>query len=370
LVQSFNATKAMATSTTTPRISQLAERLEAHIKSKGLRPGDRFLTTAEASKLLGVSSSTVNRALQLLERRRVIVRQQRRGAFVAHQVESDAEPMLHRVHFLVHQKYLRAEGVGQDEVLLGLEHELPGVPVQISFLPVGGEAAFVTELVKESVKAKRTDGFVLVRASYETQRLLSQRQIPTVVYGTVYPAIDRLASLSANMRAVGAELTKYLLDRGHKRLVHFNRQTAYCGDLMTIEGITSTLQAAGFGFDSLHVRFLPHEDEVYAVDTERYFDKPNPPTGFICRTVRMADAVAGVATMRGLVVGRDIDITVCDCYLKPGMQPHYVYAKPLLSSEDQGRRLAQLLIGQTVAGGRKIEDEIMPVTLEFPVRQE
>lgn len=362
----------MATgSPTTPRISQLADRLVDDIQSRDLRPGDRFLTTAEASRLLGVGSSVANRALQLLERRRVIIRQQKSGAFIAGRFAPEEAPALHRVHFLVHQKYLRAEGVGQDEVLLGIEHELPGVPVQISFLPVGGEAAFVKELVDESAGAKRTDGFVLVRASYETQRLLSQRQMPTAVYGTLYASIDRLASLTADMRAVGTELTNYLLNRGHKRIAHFSRQIVYGGDRLTIEGIASALATAGLGFDALSLRFLPDSEEVYLAEAEAQLDSADQPTGFICRTVRMADAINEMASKRGLTVAKDTDIVVCDYYLKPGSRPRYVHAKPLISSEEQGRHLARLLISQVRlncedADGGRVDHEVMPITLEMP----
>ena len=65
-----------------PRVANLADQLLADIEERNLRPGDRYLTTAEASKLLGVANSSANRALQVLEKRRRIVRQQRRGAFV------------------------------------------------------------------------------------------------------------------------------------------------------------------------------------------------------------------------------------------------------------------------------------------------
>jgi GntR family transcriptional regulator, arabinose operon transcriptional repressor len=357
----------MATSsTTTPRISQLADRLLEDINSRELMPGDRFLTTVEASKLLGVGSSTANRALQILERRRVIVRQQRSGAFIAGRPIAEPQPMLQRVHFLVHQKYLRMEGVGQDEVLLGIEHELPGVPVQISFLPVGGEEAFVTELVEESVRAKRVDGFVLVRASYETQRLLSQRRLPSVVYGTLYASIERLASLTADMRQLGFELTNYLLGRGHGKIAHFSRQVAYGGDQLTIQGIAAALSAAGKGFESLDVRFMPDAEEVYVAETERLLDQVDRPTGFVCRTVPMADAVRDVVESRGLVVGEDVDITVCDYYLKPGSRARYVYSNPLISSEEQGRHLARLLIAQAQNGGDEVGHEIMPIRLEAP----
>ena len=355
--------------TTTPRIAQLAEQLVDDIQSRGLQPGARFLTTAEASKLLGVGSSVANRALQLLERRRIIVRQQRSGAFIAGLPLVEESPVLHRVHFLVHQKYLRAEGVGQDEVLLGIERELPGVPVQISFLPLGSEAAYVEELINDSVNAKRVDGFVLVRAPYEVQRLLSQRKIPSVVYGIIYASITGLASLTSDMLAIGRELTKFLLNRGHKRISHFSRQIAYCGDQLTIDGITSALHDAGKGFDSLKLRFLPDSDDVYLAEAEKLFAEPNHPTGFICRTVRMADAIHDVAKARGLLVGTDVDITICEYYLNPGNRPRYVHGKALISSEERGRHMARLLISQANGLGDRPMHEVMPIKVEIPLSE-
>lgn len=351
----------------TPRIARLANQLSDHIQSHALQPGDRFLTTAEASKLLGVGSSTANRALQLLERRRLIVRQQRTGAVIAARPLTVEAPMLDRVHFLVHQKYLRAEGVGQDDLLLGIERELPGVNVQISFLPQGNETVFVRDLVDESLNANRADGFVLVRASYETQRLLSDLKIPTVVYGTLYPSITRLASLTEDMHAVGRELAKYLLSRGHQRLAHFGRQIAYRGDHWTIEGIAEALQAAGRGFDSLSLQLLPEADEVYVAEAERALD--TGVTGFICRTVRMAEAVKAAVDARQFGVAQDVEIAVCNVYRKAGSRPRFVYAKSVINSEEQGRHLARLLIGQ-MKGDESAKVEIMPIEIEFPMVSE
>ena len=49
-----------------PRILELADRLTADIHERLLKPGDAYLTTAEAARLLGISTTTANRAMQLL----------------------------------------------------------------------------------------------------------------------------------------------------------------------------------------------------------------------------------------------------------------------------------------------------------------
>ncbi len=250
-------------------------------------------------------------------------------------------------------------------MLLGIEHELPGVPVQISFLPSFNEAGYVAELIDESLHAKRTDGFVLVRASYETQRLLADRQIPAVVHGTVYPSIDRLASLTSDMESVGKVLANYLLERGHTTFAYLNRQLTYGGDQQTMDGIRASLHAAEIGLDALTLRFLPAFDEVYVAEADRLLSQKLHPTGFICRTVRMAEAVQKAGELKGLVFGKDFDIGVCDYYLKPGQKPRYAWARSQFSSEEQGRHLARLLVGQ-VQDAQSIGHEIIPVQLELP----
>jgi DNA-binding LacI/PurR family transcriptional regulator/DNA-binding transcriptional regulator YhcF (GntR family) len=362
----------MSTTSVQPRIAEMADRLVADIDERRLQPGDRYLTTAEASKMLGVGNAIANRALQLLERRGIINRQQRRGAFIAVPPNGDHGRLLQRVHFLVHQKYLRAEGVGQDEVLLGIEHELPGVAVQISFLPVAREASFVQDLIDESLHAKRTDGFVLVRSSYETQRIVQDRRVPAVVYGTVYPSIDRIPTVTADMYRVGVLLAEYLLQRGHESIAYFNRQLVYVGDQQTMSGITSTLRAAGKGLGALTSRFLPTADEVCLAETASLLNSESPPTGFICRTVRMADAVREAVRRQAQGQGgkaiKDVDVCVCDYYLKPGEAVRYPWARPSMGSEAQGRHLARLLLNQVEnRGAGAVVHECLPVELVLPL---
>ena len=67
----------------TPHIVALARRLEEDIRQRGLKPGDAYLDLKKSARMLGVSSSTANRALQLLTQRGALTRVQRLGTFVS-----------------------------------------------------------------------------------------------------------------------------------------------------------------------------------------------------------------------------------------------------------------------------------------------
>ncbi|MCA9229976.1 MAG: substrate-binding domain-containing protein [Planctomycetales bacterium] len=354
--------------TKTPVIIDLAERLISDIEARNLQSGDRYLTTAAASKMLGVGNGVANRALQLLERRQIITRQQRRGAFIANLPGDYPKPPLRRVHFLVHQNYLASEGVGNDMVLLGIQEELPGVHVQISFLPKESAEGFVADLIDQSLTAKARDGFILVRAPYEVHQLVSNSGVPAIVYGDCYPGITRLSRFNRDMAAVGTVCADYLLSKGHNRIAFLCRQCSLPGDHDTMDAIRRRLGQEKMYADSITERFLPAATNVYEAEVIRLLKSSSPPSGFICRTQRMADAVSAVAKKLKLKVGRDIDLIVCDYYLPSGGRSQYVYPRAACTLEEQGQHLARML--SSLARGAVVQDRIIPVELDTSATKE
>ncbi|QDU56028.1 GntR family transcriptional regulator [Aeoliella mucimassa] len=351
----------------TPQIADLAELLIEDIKSRQLQPGDRYFSTAEASEFLTVSTSAANRALQLLARRQIISRQQRRGAFILTTPDTTEHLLLHRVHFLVHPLYLRTEGVGNDHILLGMQSELPGVHVQISFLPQGDEVGLVQQLISQALGADTTDGFVLVRASCETQRLVSGSGLPAVVHGSVYPGIRGLARLDRDMWDTGKILTNWLLEQGHKRFAYFVRQIIYPGDHSTLDAISAELAGEGFTTDRLTMRGLPSDIHASIAEIKTVLDTPDPPTAIICRTRRMAEAVDEAIKQLGLERGK-FDITFCDYFARDKEEERYAFAKPVASDEEIGHHLAKLLLAQTQNSIEEPECVEVPVVLQVPGR--
>lgn len=318
--------------------------------------------------MLGVSNGAANRALQLLERRQIITRQQRRGAYIANLPQGDDVSSLRRVHFLVHQNYLVSEGVGNDLVLLGIQQELPGVHVQISFLPKENPEGFVADLIDQSLTAKAKDGFILVRAPYEVHDLLCNSGVPAVVYGGVYPGITTLTRIDRDMSDVGFLTADFLVNRGHKCIAFLARQQALPGDHDTMDAVRQRISKEGFYADAMIERFLPAAPTAIEFEVRRLFNSQPDLKGFLCRSKKMADAVAAVCGTLGQVIYRDVDIAVCDYYLLSGHRPQYVFPRPVHSAEEQGRRMARALSRQS--RGEVVPDEIIPVKMDLTAVQQ
>ena len=108
------------------RVHHLAHRLEQDIQRRGLRTGEEYLTAEAAGDLLGVSRMTANRAMNVLARRKVLMRYRSRGSFVGPAVTSSPRSQTYSVHhlmFMDDNPYLQTPAtkmlVGLHEALLG-----------------------------------------------------------------------------------------------------------------------------------------------------------------------------------------------------------------------------------------------------------
>jgi DNA-binding LacI/PurR family transcriptional regulator len=262
----------------------------------------------------------------------------------------------------VHQNYLATEGVGSDLVLLGMQEELPGVPVQFSFLPEDNAHTHVQSLVDRAMTGKSKDGFVLVRAPYEVQQLIANLGVPCVVYGGLYPGIQGLCRIDRDMAGIGTIATDYLLKRGHQRIAFLSRQLALPGDHDTMDAIRERLSSQKLLANAVVERFLPASDAACIAEVERLLDMQNPPTGFICRAKRKADATVAAFRKRKLRLHDGVDIVLCDYHLGAGQSPEYVYPRPLYSLEEQGRHIARMLAER--ARGDDCQSEVIPVAMD------
>ena len=111
------ASPAVAAFQERPHLKQLqpaVAKAEFDIRRRDLYAGDAYLTTAQTARMLGVSTTIANRALQFLARNGRLDRKQRRGTFVAEPSLGAGEPAIARVHLVVHQRYMKTEGLLAD----------------------------------------------------------------------------------------------------------------------------------------------------------------------------------------------------------------------------------------------------------------
>ncbi len=352
------------TRTQAPKIVLLADRISDDIRRRRLKPGDAYLTTAETARLLGVSTTAANRAMQLLVQRQVLDRRQRKGTTVAAVSAPTRTATLRRVHLLVHQLYLQTEGLLADGRVIGIQSALPAADIQFSFLPDGGEVAHAERLIQQALASRMPEGFVAARASLALQRTLAASGLPVVLAGTAYPCVAGLPWIDRDHRNIGRLLAEHLLERGAGWVAVFMRERMLAGDHLVFDAVRDTVAAAGLPADALALRCLPADAAAVGAEVDLLLEARRSRGAILCRNVPQADAVTAAVARRGR--GPAPVIAVCDVFLPPGGRCAYPYARPVLGADQWGARIGRMLARQVRGEVLQPNHETVPVELALP----
>jgi DNA-binding LacI/PurR family transcriptional regulator/DNA-binding transcriptional regulator YhcF (GntR family) len=350
-----------------PTIIEVADRILADIHRRGLRPGDAYLGTAETAQWLHVGGSTVNRALQLLAQRGVVRRRQRQGTVIANLQADSAAGALRRVHIIVPEDQLRLEGLWVDGVLLGLQGSLPGVELQFNFRPLLDESEYVQALIRDVLRSQQTAGFVLIRSTVVTQRLVAASGLPAVISGTPQPSIRTLPSVDRDQRQIGILLAEHLLKQRCRRFAIFMRERLTAGDHAMLDGALATLAVAGVGLDALALRCLPTDAAaIQAAASEllsgNSLGRKRGRCGVLCRSEPLACGVDQAAAELELSARQRPAIVVADVAHRQSDDARYPCIEPTIAPSDWGAALGQALAA--TASGRRLD----PLHRTIPVR--
>ncbi len=349
----------MSGKTPSSNIVELASRIRADIKNRALKPGDQYLNSADAARQFQVSTHAANRALQLLAKRRVVTRKQRLGTVVTLEENNIPDGItIDRIHLLVREDYFKSEGVLADGVIMGIQGEMPRVGIQFNFLPFNEERPYVEDLVGQVLKAEGQEGFVLVRASLMTQRIVAQSGCPAVVHGTPYPSIEPLCSIDRDHVLEAELLVDYLCrQQGAKRIVLMMRERLHAGDHIFLDAIHQQISKAGLGPDGLVLRCLPQDIDLVEVEMNRIMDmSPDVPTGVICATEFLAQVAKEELDKRDGQAAKH-HVALMAFYRRPGhSDPRVPHLHAKVTPEQIGANIANLLMRQIMSSQLSIHE--------------
>lgn len=360
-----------------PRIVELADIIVDDISKRQLQPGDPYQGTAETAEMLGVSTTLANRALQVLVKRRILHRRQRKGTFIQSLTGAVQDSALTKVHLLVQEDYLRTEGLLADGVVVGMHGELPSAQVQFNFLPGDSEAQYISELIATALRSGEQEAFVLVRASLHAQRLVAGSGMPTVVHGSLHPSVPFMPWIDRDHRQAGRLIVEHMLAKGMQKILMVMRDRLLTGDHLMLDSVQERMAEAGMPLSALTIRGLPADHEAVKASATSLLEplaKAGVPVGVICRSEPLAKGVVSVAEELGLTAGKQYEVVVSDVYRKTASAqsgangPGWTSMKSQLSPEQIGAHIGRMLVAQAAGEVPSPNFELIGVELEEPRR--
>jgi DNA-binding LacI/PurR family transcriptional regulator len=299
----------MNTSDTGPsKAHWLAKRLEEDIRTRALRVGEPYLTTAQAGRQLGISKAMAYRAMKILVARQVLVSHPGRGTFVGPEASGRPIKRAKCIRIFSMQDLLLSSEQSTYGWLAGLVATLPGYSIQFDFLQPPDAETQSGQLLDQGLADGSLSAVIMLGCPRAVQEQVLSRGVSAVVLGTDYSSTRQLPSVDADQFEIGRLAAEYLLSHGHRRIALLMREMWFPGDQRMYEGVGRALDDAGLGHDSLMLRNLSVDADVLAADLRRLFQADDRPTGCVCRMPLFAQSAVRVAETVGLAVPDEIEV--------------------------------------------------------------
>ncbi len=344
------------------KVIEEANKIERHIRARGLKPGDRYMTTAEVGEMMSMSLVTAQRAMGLLAKRNILERRRRAGTFIGKGLEAEQESL--NIHF-----FLPEESHTDDkrqanywEQIGGIRSVLGQISAHFHFVP-NQNINYVQGIVQKTSDANLMNGAILILPSREMRAYFDQSGIPTIVEGGIEADLNNLCWMQWDQIQVGRLLAGWLLERNHRHIATIMRDTWSIGEHLLHDGINEAFSEAYLPSNSMRMRSAPSAKSALMEMARDLFRKKNPPTGFICRNEFQADCVAEAAREAGFE--EQTDITHCNAP-SASEKNRYTCAMPEISTFEFGKIAGEMLHSLITGSPLASRGRLIPVRLQTP----
>jgi DNA-binding LacI/PurR family transcriptional regulator len=153
---------------------------------------------------------------------------------------------------------------------------------------------------------------VLVETTSAQHEWLTHFGIPCVVIDPITSPPDGVASVAASNEKGGYDVTRHLLDLGHRRIAHIGGSAPKLCALARLAGFRSAMADAGVDVPPDYVLDGNFHAQEATTAMERLLSLPEPPTAVFAASDLMAIGAGQAIRGRGLEVGRDISVVGFD----------------------------------------------------------
>lgn len=307
----------------------------------------------ELSKILGLSQTTVSRALNDYPEVREATRTRVKEAALAHNYNPNT----------------RAKGLATGRSMaighvipVSTQHEMVN-PVFADFIAGAGEVysrsgydillSVVADVDEENAyrkfRSSRSVDGVIVHGPYADDpriELLKALDIPFVVHGRAGENEERYNWVDVNNRHSFLRATEFLLDLGHRKIALLNGLESMDFARRRREGYEAALTARNIAVDPTLMISGEMTEELGFRNTKRMLAQSSPPTAFLVSSMSMAIGARRAISDAGKTLGRDVSVVIHDddlSYLKNGTDiPIFTAARS--SVREAGRLCAEMLM--------------------------
>ena len=294
-----------------PKYVQISEHFKELIQSGDIVLGDKLLSESEIVEKFKVSRHTARQALMQLEKDGFIYKEQGRGAFCCYKQRKDGNKNIAVLTTYI-SNYIFPP------IISGIEEVLSAAGYTLSLFNTNNEKQKEGEYLNKILNGD-IDGLIveptmsaLENTNLSLYKELENRKLPFIMINAKYDEINPSYVIMDDVEG-GFELTKYLIQMGHKDIAGIFK----CDDLQGVnrqEGYAKALSEFGIEFKGEYIgRYVTGEEEFLPYEfTRNLLRRSNKPTAIVCYNDQIAFYVMQAIKDAGLKVPEDISIVGYD----------------------------------------------------------
>lgn len=249
----------------------LSEWIRKRIRSGEFKDGDKLLSENELARRFGISRQTVRQAVGTLVNEGLLTRRQGSGTYVSYRREA---PRGRSRNIGVVTTYL--DSYVFPDIIHGMEQVLSAAGYQmqlgITYNRVQNEGNVLASMLESPV-----DGLIVepTKSAFPNPNLrlyeqIVRNKIPVIFFNGSYTSLN-LPYVSADDYAAGRMATRFLTDRGHRRLFGIFKSDDIQGHFR-FSGFINSIQEAGLVYDDGDVLWYVTEDlkQLFSPGNDRY----------------------------------------------------------------------------------------------------
>ncbi len=334
--------------------------------AKPSRRGRGAITIEDVARAAGVSAMTVSRVVNQVKN----VRESTRAAVLDAIEQLNYSPNTAARSLAAGQAthigllYANPSASYLAQFLVGALHAARSAGVHLVIESCESEDADEQAEVTRRFATSDVEGVILPPPLSESEPIMAELDamgIPVVTVAMGAPQADSL-NVRIDDRAAAMEMTRYLIDLGHREIGFIKGHPNHIASLDRYAGFRDALIEAGIDPDS-----APAEQGYFSYRSglsagERLLSRTNRPTAIFASNDDMAAATISVAHRRGLVVPDDVSIVgFDDTALATSVWPELTTVKqPIAAMAEAALELMIAdLRGRRKGGARKFTERVL-----------
>lgn len=292
---------------------ELVRFIREEIESGRLVPGQKMYSENELKDMFGMSRQTVRHAISILEQEGIIYKIQGSGTYINDTRLANLEK---RTRIAVVTTYV--DGYIFPSTIQGIENVLfeKGYSVQIAF--TNNQNSREKTILEDIISRDEVAGVIMETTksgipnpNLPLFRELGKKKIPILFINSYYPLLD-IPHVSMNDRMAGRKITKYLIDRGHRKIGGIFKLDDGQGH-QRYAGYVRAMYEAKLQLDDTSIMWVDTEDVKHLEKSrDKILERFEKCTALVCYNDEVAFGLIDILGKEGIRVPEDISIISVD----------------------------------------------------------